>query len=83
MWGSAGQEHATTAASAAIWRGNPRRRDRPHAGAVTAAARRDISRGSAQHSKEGIRDGRNPNSREDKLQGQEPNQSRGLSRSEE
>lgn len=60
MRGSAEQEHASPAASAAIWRGIARRRDRPNAGAVTAAARRDIRRGSAQHSKEETRKGAQP-----------------------
>ncbi|KAL0688043.1 hypothetical protein Bca4012_087720 [Brassica carinata] len=80
-----GREHGTTAANMAIWRGNARRRNEAIADVVTAAVRRDIYRGIAQHYKERMREGHNPNSREDKPQGQErtpsrvakePNQSR-------
>ncbi|KAF3582556.1 hypothetical protein DY000_02031659 [Brassica cretica] len=69
-----------------MWRGSARRRDKPIADAVTAVARKDTCRGIVHYIKEGMREGRNPNSRGDKLQGhertqskvaKEPNQSRG------
>ncbi|KAL0771919.1 hypothetical protein Bca101_037070 [Brassica carinata] len=86
-----GREHATTVVSTVTWRGIVRRIDKPIEEAVIAVARKDTCRGIVHYNKEGMREGRNPNSREDQLQGHErtqsrvmmePNQSRGLSRSE-